>query len=212
MESNRNEYFMKIICVGHNYISHIKELGSEMPVAPTLFIKPDSAVIQQGYPFVIPSFSKEVHHEIELAIRIEKIGKHIDPPFAHKYYDKIGLGLDFTARDLQKDCKRLGLPWEKAKAFDGSAFVSPWIEKEKLPTLKEIHFELKKNGNTIQKGRVSDMLFEIDALICYISKFFTLKIGDIIFTGTPSGVSPVRAKDVLEGILCGKKLFELAVK
>lgn len=203
---------MKIVCVGHNYISHIKELNSAMPSEPTLFIKPESAVIQADAPFVQPIFSQAIHHEIELALQIKKVGKHIDPALAHEYYDSIGLGLDFTARDLQQECKEKGLPWEKAKAFDGSAFISSWVPKEDLGDLKSLNFELKKNGTTVQKGFASDMLFGIDEIVCYISKFFTLKIGDVIFTGTPSGVGPIQQGDHLEGFLNGRGLFELSVK
>jgi 2-keto-4-pentenoate hydratase/2-oxohepta-3-ene-1,7-dioic acid hydratase in catechol pathway len=203
---------MKIICIGRNYTEHIAELQNERPTEPVVFMKPDSAVLLKQHPFVIPEFSNDVHHEIEIIIKINKVGKYIDPKFAHKYYDEIGVGVDFTARDLQETLKNKGLPWEKAKAFDGSAVIGDFLPKNNFNSLKNITFELTNNGKTVQKGNTDNMLWKIDELISYVSQFFTLKIGDIIFTGTPSGVAKVNSNDVLEGFLEGNKLFRIQVK
>ena len=203
---------MKIICVGRNYTDHIQELKSETPAEPVLFLKPDTAILLKKNPFFIPEFSKEVHHEVELLVKINKIGKHIDKKFAHKYYDEIGLGIDFTARDLQADLKKNGLPWEKAKAFDGSAVIGKFINKEEIEDLDNLGFHLEINGNTVQKGNSNQMLWKIDALIEYISKYFTLKIGDVIFTGTPSGVGKVNPEDQLIGYIGGTEMFSIKVK
>ena len=203
---------MKIICVGRNYTDHIQELKSETPAEPVLFLKPDTAILLKKNPFFIPEFSKEVHHEVELLVKINKIGKHIDKKFAHKYYDEIGLGIDFTARDLQADLKKNGLPWEKAKAFDGSAVIGKFINKEEIEDLDNLDFHLEINGNTVQKGNSNQMLWKIDALIEYISKYFTLKIGDVIFTGTPSGVGKVNPEDQLTGYIGGTEMFSIKVK
>ena len=202
---------MKIICVARNYAAHIEDLGNERPEAPVLFMKPDSALIPKRQPFFLPSFSREVHHELEVVLRISRVGKCIQPQFASRYYDSIGLGLDFTARDLQEALKAKGLPWEKAKAFDFSALLSPLRDKRAYD-LNALKFHLDKNGVQLQKGDTRDMLWKIDDLIAYISTFFTLKIGDLIFTGTPQGVGPVVAGDLLEGYLEGEKCFELNVK
>jgi len=203
---------MKIICVGRNYANHIEELKNERPSEPVVFMKPDSAVLLKQHPFVIPEFSEDVHHEIEIIVKINKVGKYIEPKFAHKYYDDISVGIDFTARDLQSKLKEKGLPWEKAKAFDGSAVIGDFLPKTDFVSMENLNFELKTNGETIQKGNSSMMLWKIDELISHVSQFFTLKIGDIIFTGTPAGVSAVKPNDVLEGFLEDKKLFRIQVK
>lgn len=203
---------MKIICIGRNYVNHISELNNERPEEPVVFMKPDSAVLLKQHPFVIPEFSDDIHHEVEILVRINKVGKYIDSKFAHKYYDEIGLGIDFTARDLQSKLKVKGLPWEKAKAFDGSAVVGGFLSKKDFSSVENINFELRNNGVIVQKGNTSNMLWTIDELISYISRFFTLKIGDIIFTGTPEGVAKVKPDDVLEGYIEEKKLFRIQVK
>jgi 2-keto-4-pentenoate hydratase/2-oxohepta-3-ene-1,7-dioic acid hydratase in catechol pathway len=203
---------MKIICIGRNYTNHIAELQNERPTEPVVFMKPDSAVLLKQHPFVLPEFSNEVHHEIELIVKINKVGKYIEPKFAHKYYDEISVGIDFTARDLQDQLKSKGLPWEKAKAFDGSAVIGEFLSKEQFASLDDINFELLKNGAVAQKGNSSLMLWKIDELVAYVSQFFTLKIGDIIFTGTPEGVASVAPNDVLEGYLEGQQLFRIQVK
>ncbi|MEY4461485.1 MAG: hypothetical protein RLY98_25 [Bacteroidota bacterium] len=203
---------MKIICIGRNYTNHIAELQNERPTEPVVFMKPDSAVLLKQHPFVLPEFSNEVHHEIELIVKINKVGKYIEPKFAHKYYDEISVGIDFTARDLQDQLKSKGLPWEKAKAFDGSAVIGEFVSKEQFASLDDVNFELLKNGAVAQKGNSSLMLWKIDELVAYVSQYFTLKIGDIIFTGTPEGVASVAPNDVLEGHLEGQQLFRIQVK
>lgn len=203
---------MKIICIGRNYTKHIEELQNERPEEPVVFMKPDSAVLLKQHPFVIPEFSDDIHHEIEIIVKISKVGKYIEPKFAHKYYDEISVGIDFTARDLQQKLKEKGLPWEKAKAFDGSAVIGDFLSKKIFSSLENVNFELTNNGETVQKGNSAFMLWKIDELIAYVSQYFTLKIGDIIFTGTPEGVEKVRPNDVLEGFLEGKKLFRIQVK
>ncbi len=203
---------MKIICIGRNYTNHIAELQNERPTEPVVFMKPDSAILLKQHPFVLPEFSDDVHHEIELIVKINKVGKYIEPKFAHKYYDEISVGIDFTARDLQAKLKDKGLPWEKAKAFDGSAVIGEFVSKEQFASLENVNFELIKNGAVAQKGNSSLMLWKIDELVAYVSQFFTLKIGDIIFTGTPEGVAAVQPDDVLEGYLEGQQLFRIQVK
>ena len=203
---------MKIICIGRNYADHIDELDSVRSDEPLIFIKPDTAVAQSNLPFFIPEFSNEVHHEVEVLVLINRIGKHIHSKFAHKYYDQIGLGIDFTARDIQQQLKSKGLPWEKAKAFDGSAFVGKWFDKSSLGDLGKLSFSLQKNGEVVQKSDTSLMLWSVDEIIAYVSKYFTLKIGDIIFTGTPAGVSQVMKNDRLEGHLNGQKALNLIIK
>lgn len=204
---------MKIICVGRNYTAHIAELENEKPEDPVLFLKPDTSVLLKKQPFFIPLFSKEVHYEVELLVRINRVGKHIQEQFAHKYYNEIGLGIDFTARDLQKKLKEKGLPWEKAKAFDGAAVIGDtWLEKQQCEDLNNIDFSLQKNHEQVQHGNTSHMLWKIDELIAYISTFFTLKIGDIIFTGTPSGVGPVKIEDQLTGFIEEQQIFSIKVK
>lgn len=202
---------MKIICIGRNYAAHAAELGNAIPGNPVVFCKPDSAIIQRGNPFVIPAFTREVHYELELVYRISRLGKHIQESFAPRYYSEVTLGIDFTARDVQDDLKKKGLPWERAKAFDGSAFVSEkFFEINTLPS--PILFSLKKNGITVQEGNSSHMIHPIDKLIENISEVFTLKIGDLIFTGTPAGVGPVISGDLLEGYLFDEKIFALRIK
>jgi len=203
---------VKIICIGRNYIDHIKELSNQKPLNPVVFLKPDSSVIAKNQNFIIPSFSNEIHHEVELVIKINKVGKHIDKSFSHKYYDEIGLGIDFTARDIQSNLKEKGHPWEKSKAFDNSCMVGNFLKKEKLEDISKIEFSLKKNNEIVQSGCSNDMLWKIDELISYVSKYFTLKIGDLIFTGTPSGVSKVESGDILEGYISSIKMFTLKVK
>lgn len=203
---------MKMICIGRNYANHIAELNNERPDAPVIFMKPDTALVQKQFPFVLPEFSDDVHHEVEVLVKINKVGKYIDAKFAHKYYDEIGLGIDFTARDVQSKLKEKGLPWEIAKAFDGSAVVGDFISKSELGDLNALNFELSNNDSVVQKGNTSNMLWKIDEIIAYVSQFFTLRTGDIIFTGTPEGVAKVNPGDVLEGILEGRKLFRIQVK
>ena len=203
---------MKIICIGRNYSQHAEELSNKKPESPIIFIKPDTSILQSRLPFYIPPFSNQIHHEVEVLVRINRIGKYIEEKFAHKYYQEIGLGIDFTARDLQQNLKEKGLPWEKAKAFDGSALIGNWFNKNNFSDLNQLDFELVKNSETVQEGNTSQMIWSIDTLINEVSRFFTLKIGDIIFTGTPAGVGPVVENDVLEGYLEGKKAFTLKIK
>ena len=203
---------MKIICIGRNYIDHIKELSNQKPKDPVVFLKPDSAVIAKNQNFIIPSFSDDIHHEVELVVKINKVGKHIDNSFSNKYYDEIGLGIDFTARDIQNNLKEKGHPWEKSKAFDNSCMVGKFLNKNNLEDLSSIKFSLKKNNELVQSGCSSDMLWKIDELISHVSQYFTLKIGDLIFTGTPSGVSRVESGDILEGFISADKMFTLKVK
>lgn len=203
---------MKIICIGRNYAEHAKELKNEIPTEPVWFMKPDTAILKDGEAFYLPDFSNDIHHEIEIVIKINKVGKHIEEQFAHKYYDEIGLGIDFTARDLQAKCKEKGLPWEKAKAFDGSAPIGKFIKKEQLGDLRNLGFELKINGETRQSGNTKDLLFSFDKVISYVSKFITLKVGDLIYTGTPEGVGPVKIGDKLQGFMNSDLLLEFEVK
>lgn len=203
---------MKIICVGRNYTAHIEELDNEKPKDPVLFLKSDTAILLKKQPFFIPEFSNEIHHEVELLVKIKKIGKHIDKKFAHKYYDEIGLGIDFTARDLQSQLKEKGLPWEKAKGFDGSAVISNFIPKSTFTNLEDLNFRLEKNNEVAQTGNTAFMLWKIDELIEYISKYFTLKIGDVIFTGTPAGVSRVNPNDTLKGYIEDLEMFSIKIK
>ena len=203
---------MKIICVGRNYSAHIEELENQQPKDPVLFIKPDTSILQKKQPFYLPHFSREIHHEVELMVKIDRIGKHIAPNFAPKYYSQIGLGIDFTARELQSELKSKGLPWEKAKAFDGSALVGEWFPKTDFLDLNALSFRLDKNGATVQRGNTAQMLWKIDELIAFCSQYFTLKIGDLIFTGTPAGVGPVTEGDHLEGYLENREAFSLKIK
>ncbi len=202
---------MKIICIGRNYSGHIKELENQRPDNPVIFIKPDTSLIQKNQPFFIPAFSNNIHHEIELVIKIKRIGKYIEEKFANKYYDFLTVGIDFTARDIQNDLKSKGLPWEKSKGFDGSALIGKWLNKDDFQ-LDNLNFHLKKNNQIIQEGNSSLMFWKIDQIISYISQFFTLKIGDLIFTGTPAGVGMIKEEDVLEGFIENIKCFNIKVK
>ncbi|WP_108866315.1 fumarylacetoacetate hydrolase family protein [Aquimarina aquimarini] len=203
---------MKLICIGRNYTDHIEELENEKPKDPVVFIKPDTSILLKKQPFFIPDFSDDVHHEIEVLVKINRVGKHIDKKFAHKYYNEIGLGIDFTARDLQSELKEKGLPWEKAKAFDGAAVIGKWVSKKEFEDVDAIDFYLEKNGDVVQKGNTRFMLWKIDELIEYVSKYFTLKIGDIIFTGTPAGVGAVNPNDILTGYINNQQFFSIKVK
>ena len=201
---------MKIICVGWNYPKHNLEMNRDE--RPTIFMKPDSALLRENRPFFIPRFSNQIEHEVELVVRINRLGRNIAPRFANRYYSEVALGVDFTARDLQNQCKQLGAPWEISKAFDNSAVVSDFISLDELSDIQDIHFSLQKNGQIQQQGHTKDMLFSVNELIAYISQFFTLKIGDLIFTGTPAGVSPVAINDRLTGYIEDKLMFDFLVK
>lgn len=203
---------MKIICIGRNYAEHAKEMNSPVPSEPVVFMKPDTALLREGQPFFYPAFSKDVHHEVELVLKITKPGKHIAPEFAHKYFEEIGIGIDFTARDIQAKCKEKGLPWEKAKAFDGSAPIGSFLPKSKFAVLNNIGFHLDVNGKTVQQGNTKDLLFSFDTLISYVSTFITLKTGDLIYTGTPEGVGPVQPGDRLTAYIENEKLLDFEVK
>ena len=203
---------MKIICIGRNYVDHVKEMQAALPTEPVFFLKPDTSLLKDNQPFYLPSFSKEMHHEIELVLKITKNGKNIDPEFAYKYYDEIGIGIDFTARDIQAMCKEKGLPWEKAKAFDNSSPIGEFIHKDKLGDLKNIHFKLLINGKVVQKGNSKDLIFSFDTIIAAVSKFITLKTGDLIYTGTPEGVGPVKIGDRLECFIEEQKLLDFEIK
>ncbi|HEX8529400.1 MAG TPA: fumarylacetoacetate hydrolase family protein [Cytophagales bacterium] len=202
---------MKIIAIGRNYAEHIKELQNERPDEPVVFLKPDTALLRDNAPFYYPDFSKDIHHEVEILLKISKEGKNIDPAFAHKYYDEIGIGIDFTARDLQQKCKTKGLPWEIAKAFNGSAPVSAFVPKAGYD-LSDLDFSLRINGEIRQQGNTKLMLFNFDTIIAYVSRFFTLKTGDIVFTGTPQGVGPVQVGDRLEASIGNKPMLSFEVK
>jgi 2-keto-4-pentenoate hydratase/2-oxohepta-3-ene-1,7-dioic acid hydratase in catechol pathway len=202
---------LKIICIGRNFTDHIEELDNQKPKNPVVFMKPDTSLIQKNQPFFTPAFSDDIHHEVELVIKINRIGKYIDQKFAHKYYESITVGLDFTARDLQNDLKVKGLPWEKSKSFDGSALIGKWLNKNEF-NLNNLNFHLNINNTLIQKGNTSLMLWKIDEIISYVSQFFTLKIGDLIFTGTPAGVSRLNKEDVLEGFVEEIKCFQIKIK
>ena len=204
---------MKIICIGRNYAKHAEELNNPIPDEPVVFLKPDTAILLKKHPFFIPEHSNEVHHEVEVVVKINRLGKHIEPRFAHKYYDEIGLGIDFTARDVQAKCKEKGLPWEKAKAFDGSAAVSRFFKLSALnKPITDIDFHLDINGSTVQRGNTKNMLFPVNEIIAHVSKYFTLKTGDLIFTGTPAGVGKVNRNDLLELYLEGERIFYFNVK
>ena len=204
---------MKIICIGRNYSAHISELKNERPAEPVIFLKPDTAVLLKKQAFFIPDFSDDVHYEVEVLVKINKVGKHIQEKFAHKYYDEIGLGIDFTARDLQQKLKEKGLPWEKAKGFDGAAVIGEkWLDKKSIPDLNNLKFSLQKNSEFVQQGNTGDMLWKTDEIIAYVSQYFTLKIGDIIFTGTPEGVGKVETNDKLTGFIEEEQIFSIQVK
>ena len=203
---------MKIICVGRNYTDHAKELKNPVPKEPVIFMKPDSAIIRNNQPFFIPKFSQNIHYEVELVLKIKKIGKNVSEKYANKYYDHIGIGIDFTARDLQSKLKEKGLPWEKAKGFDGSAPLGKFISKTNIKDLTNINFHLDINKETVQKGNTKNMLFSFDAIIAHVSQYFALKIGDLIFTGTPAGVGSVNINDQLECYIEDEKLLSFRVK
>ena len=203
---------MKIICIGRNYVKHAQELQHDVPTEPVFFMKPDSALLKDNKPFFLPDFSSEIHHEIELVIKISKLGKNIEARFAHRYYQEIGLGIDFTARYLQRQLIEKGLPWEKAKAFDSSAVLGKFLPKEQQGNLGKIPFSLRKNGVVVQSGDSELMIFPFDIIIEHVSKYVTLKIGDLIYTGTPAGVGPVAIGDRLEGFIGELSMFDIQVK
>lgn len=202
---------MKVFCVGRNYADHAKELNNQVPEEPIIFLKPDTALLINNNPFYYPEFSSEIHYEVELLLRINRVGKCIHERFAHKYYEQIGIGIDFTARDLQTKLKEKGLPWDLAKGFNGAAPVSGFVDKAGYD-LNNLSFSLHKNGVKVQEGNTKDMLFDCNRLIAYISRFFTLKKGDIIFTGTPAGVGPIKIGDQLDAYIENKKMLEVAVR
>ena len=202
---------MKIICIGRNYSEHAKELGNEIPEDPVIFMKPDTAILKKGSDFYIPEFSDDVHYELEVVLKISKGGKYIQKENAGKHYEEIGLGIDFTARDLQSKLKNKGLPWELAKGFDGSAVVSDFVSKENYD-LQNLNFSLTKNNEQVQNGNTKDMIFSFDDIIAFASQYFTLRVGDLIFTGTPKGVGKVSENDLLEAFLEDKKLFSLKIQ
>lgn len=203
---------MKVIAVGRNYIDHAKELNNPIPENPVIFMKPDTAILKDNKDFYYPEFSKDIHYEVEVVIRICQEGKHVSQKFAHKYYDALGLGIDFTARDIQSTHKEKALPWELAKAFDHSAVISNLIPKEEFDNVNDLNFSLSKNGKTVQNGNTGDVMFDFDSLIVFISKYITLRKGDLIYTGTPSGVGPVEIGDKLEGFLEDNSMFTCNIK
>ncbi len=203
---------MKIICIGRNYIDHAKELKNPVPSRPVFFMKPDSALVIRNRPFFYPEFSKDVHHELEVVIKIERLGRSIQEKFASRYYSEVALGIDFTARDLQSEMKEKGLPWEIAKGFDYSAPVSEFVPVSEFKDINKMAFSLELNGKTVQQGNTADMIFSFDKIIAYVSQFVTLKTGDLIYTGTPAGVGPVKINDHLEASLEGKQLLDFYVK
>ncbi|KGE15032.1 fumarylacetoacetate hydrolase family protein [Sphingobacterium deserti] len=203
---------MKIIAVGRNYVDHAKELNNPVPTTPVIFMKPDTALLKDNKDFYYPEFSKDVHYEVELVIRICNEGKHVSPKFAHKYYDAIGLGIDFTARDIQAQHKDKGLPWELAKAFDHSAVISPLIPKEEFSDFKNIAFSMQKNAEVVQAGNTADMIFDFETLIVFVSKYITLRKGDLIYTGTPVGVGPIAIGDKFDGFIGERPMFSCSIK
>ncbi|MFA8436705.1 MAG: fumarylacetoacetate hydrolase family protein [Marinifilaceae bacterium] len=203
---------MKILAIGRNYVNHAKELNNPVPEEPVVFSMPDSALLRNNNDFYYPEFSKDIHHELELVIRINRVGKNIPLEFAHRYYEEIGVGIDFTARDIQAECKKKGLPWEKAKAFDGAAPLGGFVNKSRFADVNNINFALDINGKMVQVGNSSNMIFSFDYLISYLSKYFTLKIGDLIFTGTPEGVGPVKIGDRLKASIEDEVLLDFCVK
>ncbi|WP_162415635.1 fumarylacetoacetate hydrolase family protein [Cyclobacterium roseum] len=203
---------MKIIAIGRNYAAHIEELQNEKPTEPVVFLKPDTALLKNNAPFYHPEFSEDIHHEVELVLKIKKEGKYIDQQFAHTYYDEIGIGIDFTARDLQRKCKEKGLPWEIAKAFNGSAPIGDFRPVANFPNVADINFHLDVNGERRQTGNTSLLIFPFDVILAYVSQFFTLKTGDLIFTGTPAGVGKVAIGDRLEAYVEQEKLLDFEVK
>ncbi len=210
--SSNFTFFMKIIAIGRNYAEHIKELNNERPDEPVIFTKPETAILKDNEPFYYPDFSQDIHHEVEIIIKISKMGKNIDEKFAHKYYEEVGIGIDFTARDVQSKLKAKGLPWDLAKGFNGSAPISAFVPKSKFADLTDLKFHLNVNDQLRQEGNTSMMLFPIDTIISFISRYFTLKTGDIIFTGTPAGVAEVKVGDTLSAFIEGEKMLEFEVK
>ena len=202
---------MKLICIGRNYVKHIEELDNEKPESPIIFLKPDSSLIINNDPFYYPEFSSEIHYEVEILVKIKKVGKSIPINFAHKYYDRIGLGIDLTARDLQNKAKTKGLPWDLAKGFNGSAPISHFIPKDPF-NVRDLNFSLKLNGNTVQSSNTSLMIWPIDEMIAYVSQYMTLKKGDILFTGTPEGVGPIKIGDQLEGFIESQNMFDFEIR
>lgn len=203
---------MKIICIGRNYAEHAKELNNPLPKVPVFFLKPDTCLIQKNQPFFYPDFSNDIHYETEIVVRINKLGKHIQKKFAHTYYSEIGIGIDFTARDLQQKCKENGLPWEISKAFDNAAPISKFLNIENFKDVQNINFHLDINGKTVQIGNTKDMIFSIDDIIEYVSQFLTLRIGDLIFTGTPSGVGAVKIGDQLHAFIENESMLKVDIK
>jgi len=203
---------MKIICVGRNYADHAKELKNEVPSEPVIFLKPETALLPKRNPFFIPEFSSDIHHELELVVRINRVGKSIEERFAQRYYNEATVGIDFTARDIQSALKAKGLPWERAKAFDGSAPVGKFVPLSALGSVQNLDLRLEKNDEVVQEGNTSDMLFTVDRVISYVSQFMTLKIGDLIFTGTPAGVGPVKENDVFKAYLNDQELLKINVR
>jgi len=203
---------MKIICIGRNYAKHAAELKNEVPKSPVFFLKPESALLKDNKPFYYPDFTEDLHYELEVVLRLNKVGKSIEPQFASRYFDQIGLGIDFTARDIQSRCKAKGLPWEAAKAFDGSAVISHFVAAERFDNLDNLHFRLEKNGKVVQDGNTADLIFSFDKLISHVSGFMTIKIGDLLYTGTPEGVGPVKIGDRLSAYLEDEKMLDFEIK
>ncbi len=203
---------MKILCIGRNYEEHAKELKNPLPAEPVIFSKPDTALLRVNNPFFIPDFAKEFHYEVEIVVKINRLGKNIETRFAHRYYDEIGIGIDFTARDLQDELRSKGLPWEKCKAFDSSAAISQFVAKDKYADIQNLGFRLDVNGETRQKGNTSDMIYTVDEIISHVSQYFTLKIGDLIYTGTPAGVGPVKINDRLQAYIEDEKMMDFMIK
>ncbi len=203
---------MKIIAIGRNYIDHAKELNNPVPTEPIFFLKPDTTLIRNNQPFFYPDFSNDIHYEVEIVVKFDKVGKNIAQKFASRYYTEIGIGIDFTARDLQQKCKEKGLPWEIAKSFDGAAPISKFLKLENIGEINALNFRLELNGKTVQQGNTSEMIFSVDKLIEHVSKFMTIKIGDLMFTGTPAGVGPVKIGDRLTAYIEDKKMMDFQVK
>ncbi len=203
---------MKIICIGRNYVNHVKELNNTIPSVPLFFLKPETALVLRNRPFFYPEFSKNIHYETEIVLKINKVGRHIQEKFAHTYYEEVGIGIDFTARDLQNECRKSGNPWEISKAFDYSAPIGKFIPKEEFSNINDINFSLLINNEIKQEGNTKDMIFSFDQIISYVSQFLMLKIGDLIFTGTPAGVGPVKIGDRLEAFIENKKLLDFKIK
>jgi acylpyruvate hydrolase len=203
---------MKVFCIGRNYLDHAKELNNPVPAEPVFFMKPDTALVKNNKPFFLPDFSEEIHHEVEIVLHLNRVGKNIAEKFAHRYYSEIGIGIDFTARDLQAKCKEKGLPWEIAKAFDNSAPIGKFLPKEQFKDLANINFHLDINGKTVQKGNTSDMIFQFDRLIAHVSRYVTIKMGDLLYTGTPAGVGPVKIGDHMQAYIEDECLLDFFIK